>query len=94
MGESSEASLRAAVAGRAVKERHEASATDAAPAFVAADWAALEAEWGWFGSVVAPAIAPGPAALVDDDLAYVAPGASTRRGWRCRCWWSTARRTA
>jgi pimeloyl-ACP methyl ester carboxylesterase len=73
MGESSAASLRAAVAGRAAKERHEAAATDGDPAFVAADWAALEGEWSWFGSVVAPAIAAGPAALVDDDLAYVAP---------------------
>jgi len=73
MGESSTASLRAAVAGRAAKERYEASATDADPSFVPADWAALEAEWGWFGSVVAPAVAAGPAALIDDDLAYVAP---------------------
>jgi pimeloyl-ACP methyl ester carboxylesterase len=73
MGESSAASLRAAVAGRAAKERHEASTTDGDPAFIAADWAALDAEWGWFGSVVAPAIAAGPAPLIDDDLAYVAP---------------------
>jgi len=73
MGPSSEASLRAAVAGRAARERHEAAADDGEPAFVAADWAALEGEWGWFGSVVGPAVAAGPAAQIDDDLAYVAP---------------------
>jgi pimeloyl-ACP methyl ester carboxylesterase len=73
MGESSAASLRAAVAGRTAKEVHEAANADGDPAFVAADWAALEADWSWFGSVVAPAIAAGPAALIDDDLAYVAP---------------------
>jgi pimeloyl-ACP methyl ester carboxylesterase len=73
MGASSAASLRAAVAGRTAKEVHEAANADGDPAFVAADWAALEADWSWFGSVVAPAIAAGPAALIDDDLAYVAP---------------------
>ena len=72
MGESSAASLRAAVAGRAAKERHEASATGD-PSFVDADWAALRGAWSWFDSVVAPALAAGPAALIDDDLAYVAP---------------------
>jgi pimeloyl-ACP methyl ester carboxylesterase len=71
MGPSSEASLRAATHGRAAKEAHEAK--DAEPDFIPDDWAALEGEWGWFGSVVGPAIANGPAALIDDDLAYVNP---------------------
>lgn len=71
MGPGSEASLRAAAAGRAVKEAHEA--TESEPDFLPADWAALEGEWGWFGSVVGPAVAGGPAPLIDDDLAYVAP---------------------
>lgn len=69
MGPGSAASLRAAAAGRSAKEAHEA--TESAPDFLPADWAALDGEWGWFGSVVGPAIAGGPAALIDDDLAYV-----------------------
>jgi len=71
MGPGSQASLRAAVAGRTVKQAHEATETE--PDFLAADWAALEGEWGWFGSVVRPAMAGGPAPLIDDDLAYVQP---------------------
>lgn len=73
MAPSAEAALRAAVRGQAAKEAYEAAATDAAPAFVPADEAALEAEWGWFGKVVGPALASGPAPLIADDLAYVAP---------------------
>jgi pimeloyl-ACP methyl ester carboxylesterase len=73
MAPSSEASLRAAVAGRAAKERYEAEPGESEPGFVPADWAALGGDWSWFGTVVAPAIAAGPAALIDDDLAYVAP---------------------
>jgi pimeloyl-ACP methyl ester carboxylesterase len=68
-----EASLRAATRGRAAKEAHEGAETDADPGFVGADVAALEGEWGWFGSVVGPALAAGTGGLVDDDLAYVAP---------------------
>ncbi len=71
MGPGSAASLRAAAAGRAVKEAHEA--TESRPDFLPADWAALDGEWGWFGSVVGPALAGGPAPLIDDDLAYVRP---------------------
>jgi len=73
MAPSSEASLRAAVAGRAAMEAHEAAGGEDGPAFIPADWAALEGEWGWFGSVVGPAVAAGPAALIDDQMAYVAP---------------------
>jgi pimeloyl-ACP methyl ester carboxylesterase len=69
MGPGSEASLRAAAAGRAVKEAHEA--TESEPDFLPPDWAALDGEWGWFGSVVGPAMAGGSAPLIDDDLAYV-----------------------
>lgn len=71
MGPTGEASLRAAVAGRAAREAN--AAVDAEPDFIGADWAALEGEWGWFGSVVAPAVAGGPGPMIDDDLAYVAP---------------------
>ena len=65
--------LRAAAAGRAAKEAHEAASTDGDPGFTAADWDALAGEWGWFHSVVTPAMANGPGGLIDDDLAYVAP---------------------
>jgi len=73
MSEAGEASLRAAAAGRAAKERHEATANDDDPGFVGADVVALQGEWSWFMDVVRPALADGPAALIDDDLAYVGP---------------------
>ncbi|GAA4204762.1 alpha/beta fold hydrolase [Actinocatenispora rupis] len=67
------ASLRAAAAGRTAKEHHTATAEDGDPGFVPADHAALDGEWSWLISVVRPAIARGPGALIDDDLSYVAP---------------------
>ncbi|MEU4237269.1 alpha/beta hydrolase [Actinoplanes sp. NPDC026619] len=73
MGPAGEATLRAAAAGREAKEAHEKAAADTTPDFLPADWAALTGEWGWFGSVVEPAMAAGPAALIDDDLSYVTP---------------------
>lgn len=73
MAASGAASLRAATAGREAKEQHEASAADDDPGFVAADWAALDGEWSWFGKVVRPALEAGKGGLIDDDLAYVAP---------------------
>ncbi|GAA2609868.1 alpha/beta hydrolase [Paractinoplanes durhamensis] len=69
MGAAGVAGLRAAAAGRAAKEAHAGGEPD----FLPADWAALEGEWGWFGSVVEPALAAGPAPLIDDDLSYVNP---------------------
>jgi pimeloyl-ACP methyl ester carboxylesterase len=71
MGPNGTKGLRAAIAGRAAKEAHEA--TEAMPDFLDEDWAALDGEWGWFGSVVTPAVANGPGPLIDDDLAYVRP---------------------
>ena len=73
MAPSGEAALRAALAGRAAKERYEEEAGDVAPGFVPADWKALEGDWSWLGRVVGPALHSGPAPLIDDDLAYVAP---------------------
>jgi pimeloyl-ACP methyl ester carboxylesterase len=73
MAPSGVAALRAALEGLETKERYEASAPGDDSGFTAADHAALAAEWGWFGSVVEPALADGPGGLVDDDLAYVAP---------------------
>jgi pimeloyl-ACP methyl ester carboxylesterase len=80
MSEAGKATLRAAAAGRAAKEAHEAAATDDDPGFTPADRAALHGVWGWFVSVVEPALAEGPGGLIDDDLAYVAPwGFDVRR---------------
>lgn len=67
------ASLRAAVAGREAKERYEASDEERDPGFIPADLNALVGGWSWLLDVVRPALAAGPAALIDDDLAAVAP---------------------
>jgi len=73
MAPSCAASLRAAAQGRAAKERHEAHAEYDPQMFTPADHGALEGEWSWLLDIVRPAVAAGPAALIDDDLAYVAP---------------------
>jgi pimeloyl-ACP methyl ester carboxylesterase len=73
MAEGSAASLRAALAGRAAKERFEEREEDRDIGFAPADWAALEGDWSWVMDVVQPAVAAGPAARIDDDLAYVSP---------------------
>ncbi|MCS0604367.1 alpha/beta hydrolase [Streptomyces sp. LP11] len=73
MSESGTASLRAAAAGRAAKEAHEAAAVYGPEMFTAADHAALAGPWSWFAEVVGPAVESGPGGLIDDDLAYVAP---------------------
>lgn len=67
------ASLEAAAAGRAEKERYERAPKDDPEMFTPADHAALAGAWSWFGEVVGPATANGPGGLIDDDLAYVAP---------------------
>ncbi len=67
------ASLTAAARGRAAKEKHELSGVEYDPEFTPSDLAALSSEWGWFGDVVNPAVAAGPAGLIDDDVAYVTP---------------------
>lgn len=73
MSDAGAASLRAAVAGREAKERHEAAANEDDPGFVRADWRALRTEWSWFLQVAEAGMANGPGGLIDDDLAYVAP---------------------
>src|SRR5262249_53314946 len=47
--------------------------TEGEPDFLPADWQALEGEWGWFGSVVGPAVASGPEPHVTDDRANISP---------------------
>src|SRR5690242_11274058 len=74
MTDSGVASLRAAAAGRAAKERHQRDhGADYDCEFTPGDLAALHGVWSWFDTVVGPAVAAGPAALIDDDLAYTAP---------------------
>jgi pimeloyl-ACP methyl ester carboxylesterase len=73
MADSSAASLRAAVEGRAAKERYEASAEYDPEMFTPADHAALSGSWSWVLDVVNPAVEAGPGGLIDDDLAYVSP---------------------
>jgi pimeloyl-ACP methyl ester carboxylesterase len=73
MAASGVASLRAALAGRAAKERYETSGADYDPEFTPADLAALSGDWSWVMDVVGPAVEAGPGGLIDDDLAYVAP---------------------
>jgi pimeloyl-ACP methyl ester carboxylesterase len=67
------AALGAAAKGRQEKTRFETSGVEYDPEFTPADLAALEGPWRWFGRVVGPAMAAGPEAAIDDDLAYVAP---------------------
>jgi pimeloyl-ACP methyl ester carboxylesterase len=68
------AALTSAAQGRAAKEAHQASGEEYDPEFTPADFATFETPWGkFFERVVGPAMAAGPAAQIDDDLAYTAP---------------------
>ncbi|MEV0714222.1 alpha/beta hydrolase [Asanoa sp. NPDC050611] len=68
------ASLHAALAGRAARESYgEHPSDDPDIGFCDADEDALATDWAWVLDVVRPALAQGPAAAADDDLAYVAP---------------------
>jgi pimeloyl-ACP methyl ester carboxylesterase len=73
MAPSSEAALRSAAKGRDAREAFEAAEEDLGSPFTAEDNAMFSGEWGWLIDVVRPAVANGPAAQIDDDLAYVAP---------------------
>lgn len=72
MGPVSSTSLRAALDGVEAKRAHEAAGEEGID-FTSRDWAALAGEWGWLGTVAAAGVASGIDALIDDDLAYVAP---------------------
>ncbi|MFL6122154.1 alpha/beta fold hydrolase [Actinophytocola sp.] len=73
MARGSAAALRAAAQGRAAaREFHDRAEFDP-ETFTPADHAAFDGPWGWFSEVVGPAVAAGPAAQVDDDLANVGP---------------------
>jgi pimeloyl-ACP methyl ester carboxylesterase len=65
--------LRAAAQGRAELERVLAANEFDPESFIAADYAALEGNWSWFGGVVQAATANGPDGMIEDDLATMAP---------------------
>jgi pimeloyl-ACP methyl ester carboxylesterase len=67
------AELRAASAGRRELESYLESTDFDPDQFTPADDAALRGAWSWLGSVAEQALKGGPAGMVDDDLAYVAP---------------------
>jgi pimeloyl-ACP methyl ester carboxylesterase len=68
------AELGAATRGRAALVDH-LSTTDFDPEqFTPADHAALAGTWSWLGGVAERALTGGLGGMVDDDLAYVAPG--------------------
>jgi pimeloyl-ACP methyl ester carboxylesterase len=74
MGRSGVATLRAAAEGREAKERYVREfGADYDPEFTQADPVALSGAWSWLKDVVRRAVAAGPQAAIDDDLAYVAP---------------------
>ncbi|MBA2521072.1 MAG: alpha/beta hydrolase [Chloroflexia bacterium] len=67
------ASLRAAVAGRAARERYEATAEFNPESFTARDYAALAGAWSSLSEDVGLAAAAGGDGVIADDLAFVAP---------------------
>jgi len=72
-GMADDGGLRAAVEGRAARERHQATAEFDENIFIPADWAALKGAWASLDADVARANAVGPDGLIDDDVAFVAP---------------------
>ena len=73
MADGSAASFRAALMGRAASEQFQAVDDDRDIGFAPADEAALQSDWSWVMDVVRRAVEAGPAAQIDDDLAYVSP---------------------
>ena len=68
------ASLRAAATRRAAKEAYEGSGAGHDLELLAVDDDVLEGDWGeWVFDATLPAMVPGPAARIDDDMAFVSP---------------------
>lgn len=63
--------FRSALEGRGARARYAETDTFDPSQFVAADWAALEGEWGPLGQDAGTADAAGPDGLIDDDVAFV-----------------------
>jgi pimeloyl-ACP methyl ester carboxylesterase len=72
-GMASPDALRAAAAGREVRERYAATDEFDPNSFTAADWAALTGTWASLGRDAERAGHDGPEGLIDDDLAFAAP---------------------
>ena len=73
MAEAGVASTTAAAAGREAREALVEAEGEADFGFSPGDQEALGGRWSWFLDVVRPALASGPAGMIDDDLAAVAP---------------------
>jgi pimeloyl-ACP methyl ester carboxylesterase len=73
MSKGSVGELRAAAQGRAELE-HVLAANEFDPeSFIAADYAALEGNWSWFGGIVQAATVNGPDGMIEDDLGTMSP---------------------
>ena len=70
-GMASDGGLRAAVEGRAARERYAASEVFDPNVFTAADWAALKGAWSSLGVDAERAGTAGSDGLIDDDVAFV-----------------------
>ncbi len=73
MAASGAAELRAAVAGAAALDELLAASEFDMEQFTPSDHAALAGTWAGLGASAARAMNAGPAGMIDDDLAYVAP---------------------
>lgn len=74
MSSSGGAKLRAAADGREAREKYQESDPQFDPDdFTLADQDAFAGPWSWLVEVVRPALEAGPAAEIDDDVAYAGP---------------------
>jgi pimeloyl-ACP methyl ester carboxylesterase len=65
--------LQAAAQSRAELERVLAENEFDPDSFIAADYAALEGIWSWFGGIVQAATVDGPDGMIEDDLGTMSP---------------------
>ncbi len=72
-GMADDSALRAALAGREARVRHEATAEFDPTSFNDRDYAALETNWSSLGADVGEAAAAGGDGAIADDLALIAP---------------------
>jgi len=73
-GMASAGGLRAAVGGRGARAHYAVSDEFDPDSFTSADWAALSGAWASLGADAGRAGDAGPDGLIDDDVAFVAPG--------------------
>jgi pimeloyl-ACP methyl ester carboxylesterase len=65
--------LRAAAQGRSELEQVLAENEFDPESFIAADYAALDGSWSWFGGIVQAATVNGPDGMIEDDLGTMSP---------------------